>query len=184
MKRHILKQHPHVIRNERELKIQFQYPALKAPLPYLPVCRDGLGCDETIDTQGQRCRYVCRDVTAMKKHYRLDHGWVNHRGRGGSIIQRQNIVRPWRENIPCQRLFHHAPQNGYWEVKIDQEETEFTIPSSISSMPSTQAEIAERMLAEIKQKEAAIREREDRVHPGVKLDANPWLDRVGWAEEL
>lgn len=178
MKEMILRQHPQSIQNERLLEEQFQYPIRQAPLPRITTHEDGFACNMA-DKADQPCPYVCQSLTSIKDHCREEHGWINPQPSGGSINQRRAIQRPWRENVRCQRLFHHGPRNGYWEVGPEQEtRTEAVQPVS------SQAEIVEQKLAEIQEKAAELRARQDQVQPGVKLDANSWLERVGWTHHL
>lgn len=178
MRDQIRQQHPHAVESEQKLVEQFQYPIRGRSLVDIPTFMDGLACS-MVDKASQPCTYVCQSLTSMKDHCREEHGWINPQSSGGSIDRRQAIQRPWRENVSCQRLFHHGPRSGYWEVTPDT-----ATPHNAVQPASSQAEFAEQMLAQIREKEASIRARDDLVRPGIKLDANAWLERVGWADHL
>lgn len=176
MRQRIL-EYPEVIENDQQLGAQFQYPVRQPPIPHVTVYRDGLACEMQKD--GQTCEYVGRSQPHMKEHCRDQHGWINEQGRGGSIRQRRSIERPWRKDVCCQRLFHAGPKCGYFEVRPPAAERHIEQGQAGSV---DRGLLADRLYDEIRRKQEAMES--DRIEPGQKLDANPWLKRVGWARHL
>lgn len=179
MRKRIMEQYPQAIQDEQSLMKRFQYPTRQAPLPEIPTQDHGLACDMIRHIGGPSCEYVCHDVRGMQRHCHQEHGWINPQPSGGSITQRCATPRPWREEVRCQRLFHHGPRNGYWEVIPDK-----GTPTEAVRAVGSQPEFAEQMLAQIREKEATIRARDNHVQPGTKLDAHQWLERTEWPSHL
>lgn len=176
---------PDIIQSERELETRFQYPDREDALAQLPTYTDGLACNERKEN-GQRCGYMCRALTGMKEHYRKEHDWSNDQKRGGSLLQRRSIRRPWREGVHCQRLFRTGPRSGYFEVRpvegnhLDPGHGDRLDPGHGGE--AGRGSLVERLYEEIRQKQAALQN--DRVEEGQRLDANPWLERMEWARHL
>ena len=96
--RHLREHHPQIDKQNRsrivervrtleavaDNKEDVEYPqADEEPVEGLEVFKDGLQCMGQQD--GNPCKYVCRTAFGMQKHCRLEHGWVNERGRGGNV---------------------------------------------------------------------------------------------------
>ncbi|KAI8654430.1 hypothetical protein NCS57_01188200 [Fusarium keratoplasticum] len=114
----------------------------------------------------------------MQNHYRSDHGWTNPRGRGGSVQQRAMETQqvPWRSGVQCQRFFSNGPGSRWFEVGFG---------APISQDPD-EAAVADRLMQTLDQQERRFHlEDKERIKAAdSKLDANAWLEHVGWATHL
>lgn len=96
-----------LIKSQEELR-NFSFPSPHvAPIPFLELQCDGLGC--TI------CRFVCRNEKHMKKHCRTVHRWKNPLKQGGQNKSIQ-VEMPWRVGLQCQRFFRKRYASNWFEV--------------------------------------------------------------------
>jgi hypothetical protein len=88
----------------------------------LPIFKDGLVC-QAQRTQGTQCRYVCRDMSTMQKHCKVEHNWENTEKRGGNVRKKTagGNNRIWKEGQHCQRFFEFAQWKKYFQVSNQQE---------------------------------------------------------------
>ncbi|KAI8648166.1 hypothetical protein NCS57_01484400 [Fusarium keratoplasticum] len=164
---------PDVIQTPAELATWPTPPPTTDPIPFIhPPQSDKLGCGE------EGCLYVVGSERAMQNHYRSDHGWTNPRGRGGSVQQRAMETQqvPWRSGVQCQRFFSNGPGSRWFEVGFG---------APISQDPD-EAAVADRLMQTLDQQERRFHlEDKERIKAAdSKLDANAWLEHVGWATHL
>ncbi|KAM6523080.1 hypothetical protein FSOLCH5_003699 [Fusarium solani] len=114
----------------------------------------------------------------MQNHYRNFHGWTNPRGRGGSAQQRATEAQqvPWRSGVQCQRFFSNGTGSRWFEVGFG---------APISQDPD-EAAVADRLMQTLDQQERRfdLEDKERIKAADSKLDANAWLEHVGWATHL
>lgn len=143
------------------------------PIPFIhPPQGDKLGCGE------EGCLTVVGTTRGIKKHYRNDHGWINPHGRGGSAQKRATEAQqvPWRIGVQCQRLFSNGPGSGWFEVG-------FGAPAQ---QTPDEAAIGDRLMHTLDQQQRRfdLEDKERIKAADSKLDANAWLEHVGWATHL
>ena len=162
-----------VIQSPQQWALEGVYPRPNASAVFgLKVHQDGFQCL----TPG--CCFVGRNITSIKEHCRTAHCWVNPYGKGGSKASRQSHKYPWRFGVSCQQFFNHRAHQNYFAVVTTPSTSSFPPASSPAIMSGTQ-----QLLQQIQQRQAEITEKST-VEAQQKLDANPWLNRTGWARHL
>jgi uncharacterized C2H2 Zn-finger protein len=143
------------------------------PIPGLTVCQDGLKCT--------MCDEVFRSQGTMRLHWYKEHGFSaqSHRGKPrpsetstGQAKREQAMVR-----VVCQRLFRSQFGSHYIEVRRPGAAYEPTAPVPPASRVAKAIDEIEAVWNQQQQQEAKIQ-------PGDIDEANPWLDRTGWAVYL
>ncbi|KAK4232681.1 hypothetical protein C8A03DRAFT_20074 [Achaetomium macrosporum] len=78
----------------------------------LPIWRDGKKC--------LQCGYIRRTRQHIQRHCRLEHGWVNPRGRGGKPGARLagGLGEAWVDGVYCQRLGQTGALQRLFEVVL------------------------------------------------------------------
>ncbi|KAF9769075.1 hypothetical protein IL306_013565 [Fusarium sp. DS 682] len=115
----------------------------------------------------------------MQEHYREEHRWTNPRGRWGSAqkraIEAQQV--PWRIGVQCQRLFSSGPGSSWFEVGFG---------GQASQAAPEEAAIIDRMnrAMEQQQRRFEMEDKEKIKATDARMDANAWLEHVGWATHL
>lgn len=168
-----------VARDQAELRGWASPPPTIRPNPHIqPPQEDGLGCND--------CPYVVRDMQQMQKHYREQHGWVNHRKRGGQHTARrqgQPQPVPWRSGVPCQRICHWGHGKRWFEVGRPEMEEQGGPSAADGDGFKDAVRFAKRIYRE--DQEAFKSETEARVQDANdKWEAERWLNRCGWARHL
>ncbi|KAK1446545.1 hypothetical protein CMEL01_16820, partial [Colletotrichum melonis] len=138
---------------------------------------DGIRC--------QQCGYVSRQTQQMQDHCRRHHGWVNDWKKGGNVRARSKEMRtlPWTTGVKCQRFFPSRAGSQWFEV--GRGHPPGPAPDVVAEEAASQQ--ATETLRRLRQDHAEqLRTHQDdliRAHND-KLEPNPWLKRVGWAEHL
>jgi hypothetical protein len=76
--------------------------------PHLQFYSDGLLCQ--LSSANRPCRYICRDRSAIQKHCKDEHGWVNPIPKGAiseaakRTLQMNGFQYPYKTGIQCQKL--------------------------------------------------------------------------------
>ncbi len=165
-----ISQRQDLIENEEDLIRELTLPSPNtAPLSSLILYSDGLAC--TVE----ECRYICRTIQGIQRHCRMQHGWINEQGRGGSLasrLQARTMERPWRESVHCQRFFSHGPRQEYFEVK------EMARQEIAGGMWGEARRLAVEGLARAEAKQRQM------ISAGEELEVSPWLKRTGWIDHL
>lgn len=197
--RHLREHHPQVDKQKRSRiaetgraleavahsKEGVNYPqANEEPVEGLEVFNDGLQCMGQRD--GKPCGYVCRTAFGIQKHCRLEHGWMNERGRGGNVRKKgkQALNRMWEDKQSCQRFFEYRQWQRYFVVsqgRPDQEaeevegEGEETIDADVG---------LREVLRESRAKVEEARQRQTVDGSFKRYVADPWLEFTGWHRHL
>jgi hypothetical protein len=164
---------PGMIEDRRGLLTWQKPPPTTDPIPHIqPPVADNLGCSE------EGCLFVVGTPRGMQEHYRNEHRWSNPRGRGRRIMHQpiDPSEVPWRTGVQSQRFFSNGPGSGWFEVG-------FRAPAT---QTPDEAAMMERAMHAMEQKQRQF-EREDKEcikAADAKIDANVWLERVGWAGHL
>ena len=145
-----------------------------ALLPYLPVWHDGLRC--------QDYRGVYRGLQNMQTHCRKAHRWTNQRKRGRpSCGQRREAAIMWETGVSCQKFNYNGELARLFQVEA----------AELAGRPPLQEEdpIQQAMEASFRQTVTALEAAQQTAHELIRPDenrfeANPWLNRVGWAKHL
>jgi hypothetical protein len=150
--------------------------------PCLTTYTDGKRCRH-VDTAGGSCRYICRDRSAMQKHCRTQHGWVNEWRKGPKTADRQraglSTSRPWTDGVSCQRFFIHGPRQEYFEVQAADQ------PAENNETPETAESKWNQARAQLTQSWNAVQAAQERaIREGRPDEVNPWLERTGWEPYL
>merc|ERR1711939_491931 len=99
-------------------------PFVTEPVQGLPLFDDGLQC------RLDQCTYITRETKALKKHWRIEHGWSVQQGRGGSGPAKQEAAQRRFEEaskrVKCQRFFRSRAHSQYFEVKGAEDEPDTT----------------------------------------------------------
>ncbi|KAK4446078.1 hypothetical protein QBC34DRAFT_153287 [Podospora aff. communis PSN243] len=187
-------QHLPVMQSNDE-RIVYQLPAEPVqPLPCLKgPYEDGYACT----TLG--CMYIVRGLRTIQEHCRVKHGWVNPNEKGGDHKKRAQIPASteWRTNVRCQRFFESGVKSTYFEVfppppsaplahqvladPYDSGTIDFSQPES-STPVSTGLSYVDQLLQGFS--DAASRTTSIIQNNEGKTEPNPWLRRVGWAEQF
>lgn len=169
---------PGVHRNQASLE-QLRHPEPTTdPIDHLAEPRtDGIRCHQ--------CPYVSRQIQRMQDHCRRHHGWVNDWKKGGNVSARSKEVRtmPWTTGVRCQRFFPTRAGSRWFEVRRGQPPG--PAPGVVAEEAASQQ--ATETLRRLRQKHAEqVRASHDDLIRAAndKLEPNPWLQRVGWAEHL
>ena len=150
-------------------------PFVTEPVQGLPLFDDGLQC------RLDQCTYITRETKALKKHWRIEHGWSVQQGRGGSGPAKQEAAQRRFEEaskrVKCQRFFRSRAHSQYFEVKGAEDEPDTTQ----NGRSGTEIwEMAwEAASASYEQKKKC-----DIIRPGESDEVNPWLRRTGWVPYL
>jgi superfamily II DNA helicase RecQ len=143
-----------------------------APIEGLRLRTDGIACELSTT-----CRYVACKMETMREHWRKQHGWNCAGGRGGSGTAKKETVerrtaqacRP----VWCQRLFTWGINSQYFEV-----EQAGTAPPDPDDVWARLTDKAHAEWDKLYQKKS------DHIAEGERDEANPWLQRAGWAKAL
>ena len=160
--------------------IDFGTPAwIDQPIPQLPLYDDGWMCQ----LDPENCRYICRDKKTLKNHWHEKHQYSIALGPGGSGSEKklsaERRFESGARSVCCQRFFptHHGSQ--YFEVRR---------PGAALQQQATAVagdrlwnQVRDRAMERWAQMEKASRET---IAEGQRDEANPWLDRTGWAKYL
>ena len=96
-----VRQWPGLVRYPSELQVP---DFVNQPINQLPLYTDGLSCK----LEPSRCHYVCRDLRAMKEHWRKVHQWSTASKRGGSGKRKgsriERRVQEATKAVQCQRF--------------------------------------------------------------------------------
>ncbi|KAK7433631.1 hypothetical protein CaCOL14_013367 [Colletotrichum acutatum] len=144
-----------------------------------------LAAPRTDTIRCHQCPYVGRRIQRMRDHYRRDHGWRNDRKKGGNVSARSKEARnmPWTAGVQCQRFFPTRAGSQWFEVGRGARPG--TAPDAVAEAVASQR--ATETLRRSRQKHAEqVRARHDGLirTDNDKLEPNPQLQRVGWAEHL
>lgn len=75
------------------------------PIRGLPIYSDGILCIREPD-----CGYVCRNIKAIKNHWRQEHQWAVPRPReqptAATVQAAEDAIQGSMQSVVCQRLFH------------------------------------------------------------------------------
>lgn len=140
------------------------YPSRdSAPLPHLPVYKDGLQCE--------RCDQIVRQKRSIQRHCRTEHGW----GTRGSGIQ------PMWTVVACQKLHGAGPLGQLFQVNAEQ------AAPSVTFDPDSA--ISQAIDASFTQATAQLDELDAKNNDAIEADTNryeysQWLARAGWARHL
>lgn len=166
-----------------------QYPSELAlpssvvdPIGEIPQYADGLLCQ----LEPSRCRYVVRQINAMKKHWRKNHHqWSAGKKRGRPSRTRESVVQAQVEEgcrrVHCQRLFVQGHGSQYFEVRPaieGQEAGPAPVPVDSEAAWARVGQAMAEAWDHVKQRETAT------IEDGEKDEVNPWLERTGWLPYL
>jgi len=164
-----------------EEEVVFPDPGNK-PIHYLAIFKDGFKCIAP-GQESASCRYIRRTVQDMQKHCRKEHGWANPRKRGRvSSGRRIEMGKLWVEGVHCQKFQSTGKLGRLFEVSVQEgdgvgaEENEDKIIQAALEDTFTQAT-------------AGLDQAEKNAYDKIQADtnrfeANPWLNRTGWAKHL
>jgi superfamily II DNA helicase RecQ len=199
--RHLREHHPQIDKQKRSgvtetgtaleavaySKEDVNYPqANEEPVEGLEVFKDGLQCMGQRD--GKPCGYVCRTAFGIQKHCRLEHGWVNERGRGGNVRKKgkQALNRMWEDKRLCQRFFEYRQWQRYFVVsqgRLDQEDEGVEGEGEDEETIDADAGLRE-VLREGRAKVEEARQRQTVDGSFKRYVADPWLEYTGWHRHL
>jgi hypothetical protein len=150
----------------------FEVPSfVTEPVQELPLFDDGWQC------RLDQCAYITRETKALKKHWRIEHGWSEQQGRGGSGPAKQEAAQRRFEEaskrVKCQRFFRSRAHSQYFEVRGAKDDPDTTENSRDG------AEIWE-MAWEAASASYEQKKKCDIIRPGESDEVNPWLRRTGW----
>ena len=199
--RHLREHHPQVDKEKRSRiaatgmaleavahkKEDVEYPqASEEPVEGLEVFKDGLQCMGQKD--GNPCRYVCRTAFGIQKHCRLEHGWVNERGRGGNVQKKgkQALNRMWEGKQWCQRFFEYRQWQRYFVVsRGTPDERDEQVEGEGKDQETIDADAGLReVLREGRVKAEEARQRQTVDGRFKRYVADPWLEFTGWHRHL
>lgn len=192
---HIQTKHPSITKDERQSIVQIvatlldiaqtpenvQHPSKEgAPIKGLPIFQDGFRC--VYEIADGVCNYVCRQLTAIQRHCRVQHQWKNPRRRG-RIQGHHHAVKTsqiWVEKQPCQRLFQARRWPQYFTVQVDRRLNSSRDEEVISSEEVTQhgKTILEGFFQEFERAQQGDNEQRRRYEP------NPWLEHTMWEKHI
>jgi hypothetical protein len=145
------------------------YPTAEcAPLPYLPVYRDGLCC--------QFCGYINRSIDRIQEHSRQDHSQEG-RSKVGRPLDKH---RMWT-TVSCQK-FHKTNKLG----RLFQVGSEAEGPGAPND---ADADVSQAIQMSLAQASTQLEELEKKKNNAIKPDTDrhefaEWLNRAGWARHL
>lgn len=143
------------------------------PIPGLTIYQDGLLC--------KMCPQIYRSPDSMRVHWSKEHRFSVYGHTGGPRPSEVTTGREKREDsiqrVVCQRLFRGGFGSHYIEVRQPGAAYEPTAPVPPANQVAHAVDELEAMWTQQQQGEAVIQ-------PGAIDEANPWLDRTGWAVYL
>ena len=159
---------------------EFEVPtSVEQPIPQLPLYDDGLLCQ----LDPERCKWIFRKMTSMKKHWRKQHQWSARNGRrGGSGSAKKQRMEAQLESayrtVHSQRFFQGYHGSQYFEVRRPndaQEDQARHVPEGLWDRIQRDAQHSW---------DEAVKKDQERIKEGEASDGNPWLTRTGWAKYL
>ncbi|KAF1818785.1 uncharacterized protein K489DRAFT_326901, partial [Dissoconium aciculare CBS 342.82] len=160
---------------------------VRPPIEALPIYQDGIQCC----LEPESCRYVCRSIGTIRRHWRRCHQWSRQgrqSGGGSGSAKTQKIAQAGASAcrpVHCQRFFAHQECSGYFEV-CPRRQTDDATPATSPDTDSAAA--ASVWMQAWKQANEALaaakRGAEQRIAEGNVDEANPWLRRTGWVPYL
>lgn len=156
----------------------FQYPrVVQHPVHALSLHTDGKRCQVIAE-----CLYICRDLKAMKEHWRIAHSFSVRQQRGYPHAQHkqqaQERLKRSYQAVVCQRFFVRGVGSSFFWVRQPRVTHLPQEPPILSSQATEIIQQAEQQYAQ------TVAAREYIIEPGQVNDANPWLRRTRWAEYL
>ncbi|KAJ6174346.1 hypothetical protein N7485_005646, partial [Penicillium canescens] len=147
--------------------------SVNRPVPVLPIYQDGLQC--------QFCQQIYRSRDSLRVHWSREHRFSAY-GHGGK--PRPSEVAAGKQNqeerakrVVCQRFFPRGLGSHYIHIRHPGPQYE---PEAPPPQATQVAEAVER-LREVFTRKMQL---ESEIQPGAIDEANPWLDRTGWAVYL
>ena len=199
--RHLREHHPQIDKQNRSRIVErvrtleavahnkedVEYPqASEEPIEGLEVFKDGLQCMGQQD--GNPCKYVCRTAVGIQKHCRLEHGWVNERGRGGNVRkkEKQALNRMWEDKQWCQRFFEYRQWQRYFVVSRGMSgEGDERMEGEGEDRETIDVNAGLReVLREGRAKVEEARQRQTVDGSFKRYVADPWLEFTGWHRHL
>ncbi|KAH7187128.1 hypothetical protein DER44DRAFT_845096 [Fusarium oxysporum] len=176
--------HASIAKNQDEVKGWLLPPPSINPHEFIkPPRYDGLGCNH--------CIYVVRDMRRMKKHQRVEHGWVNHQKKGRHRqAQGESQSVPWRTGVQCQQICHWGHGKRWFEVGRHsgvEDETSARRPHQEEAEEGDELKSRAEFLNKIQQEDRDQFESEANARiqaASDKWEAERWLNRCGWPRYL
>ena len=195
VKNHLVAHHPRLSAEQRQsildklsslpdlayVEADVIYPRPRnAPVRGVPIYYDGLACKGK-DTEGRRCRYVCRTTQGIQEHCRKQHGWVNQQKRGGDVRLKQahSANKLWKCDRACQRFFKVGSWQRYFEVSTNGKSTGCEDGDQKYNFFRQQEESIRRSKEDAMDAANHVRGFEDHLSTVV-----PWLQTTGIAEHI
>ena len=154
-------------------------PGPQPPIPGLPWSREGLQCLQC-PSDHPRPPYICLTWDSMRKHLRTSHAVSQYPAPGRPYRrQKRPSVELFRQGVACQRLFLSGSDSSYFEV-LPKPFEEGEKPRSIEERgPSALPRAVQTRLEELQVRPDTLT-----IAPLGAREANPWLQRTGWADYL
>ncbi|KAL1972774.1 hypothetical protein VTN31DRAFT_7188 [Thermomyces dupontii] len=163
---------PQRISQIRELQIpQTPVPVIEQLAPPIPAYQCDFG----------DCRCVMKSIGRIQKHCREEHQWVNSNSRGRpkkSASKQSESPTPWKKVLSQQ--FVRCGIGGQRFVVVP---NEAAVPTSVPSIPGDWREARQILDEMIREEEVEILGN-SRIQQHDPREANPWLERMGWAHHL
>ncbi|OKP11117.1 hypothetical protein PENSUB_3487 [Penicillium subrubescens] len=147
--------------------------AVDRPIPALPIYQDGLQC--------QFCRQIYRSRESLRVHWSKEHRFSAY-GHGGKprpseIAAGKQKQEEGAKSVVCQQVFPRGLGSHYIHVRYPGAACQPEAPPP----QATQVAEAVDQLREVFTRKIQL---EAEIRPGDIDEANPWLDRTGWAAYL
>ena len=149
--------------------------SVPCPIPGLTMYRDGLLCKLS------GCGQIYRSADSLRTHWYREHRFsaFSHRGkpRPSETTAGREKQEEFTQRVVCQRFFRNKYGSHYIHVRQPGAAYEPEAP------PPQATQVAE-AVDQLREVFARKMQLEKEIQPGAIDEANPWLDRTGWAVYL
>jgi hypothetical protein len=158
-----------------------RYPAREQPrIPELSIYYNSFLCLGQ-NKDATPCQRIYDRISAIQRHCKQDHGWVNEQTRGGNARGKhpETPNRMWESGQSYQEFFRYAQ----WRRRFVVEKNAHT-PTTTANQVDDIVQRGEDMLAQHLAAVQEYRKQQTMESADHRYNANVWLKRAGWTDHL